>query len=105
MTKWIIGIGVLIIVGLGLWWSGIISSLMPSTPTPIETATTTANQNQQAAQTPPAPINDLPTQVNDASDAAIVQDSAALDMQLQSLTSDSANIDSSLNDKPVTQEF
>ena len=99
MTKWIIGLGIVVIVGIGLWWSGVFSSLMPTTA-PEEKAKDT----QQSAQTP-APVSDLPTQTSDSSDAAIVQDSAAVDAQLSSLSGDSANIDSSLNDKPVSQEF
>jgi hypothetical protein len=98
MTKWIIAIGILVIVAVGVWWSGLLSSLIPAaTPVAQEQATTTP-QTQQ-------PVSDLPSQSNDASDAALVQDSAAVDTQLQGLGSDQSNIDSSMNDKPVSQEF
>jgi hypothetical protein len=70
-----------------------------ASPVAEQTATTT---DQTAAQ--PAPVSDLPTQ-GDTSDAALVQDSAAVDAQIKSLSSDQANLDSSLNDKPVSQEY
>jgi cytoskeletal protein RodZ len=101
MTKWIIGLGVLVIIGVGLWWSGVFSNLMPSKTAVQNQATTTPQQTQQQQQ----PVNDLPTATSDNSDAAIVQDSAAIDAQMQSLSSDSSAIDSSINDKPVTQEY
>ena len=100
MTKWIIGFGVVVIVGVALWWSGVFSSFMSGKPAPEEQATTTPQQTQS-----PAPVSDLPTQNNDASDAAMVQDTAAVDLQLKSLSTDAANVDASINDKPVTQEF
>jgi cytoskeletal protein RodZ len=100
MTKWIIGLGVIVIVGVGLWWSGVISNLIPAAPAAQEQATTTPQQS--AAQ---APVSDLPTGGSDTSDAALLQDTAAADAQLSSLNSDSSSIDSSMQDKAVTQEF
>lgn len=41
----------------------------------------------------------------DASDSALVEDSASLDAQLKSLDGDYARADQSLNDKPVDQEI
>ena len=102
MTKWIIGLGVLVIVGVGLWWSGVISNLMPGASVATQQQATTTPQQQTQTQ---QPVSDLPTASNDASDAALLQDSAAVDAQLQSLNTDSSNIDSSMNDKPVSQEF
>lgn len=101
MTKWIIGIGILVIAGVGLWWGGVIDSFMPK-PESNQQATTTPQQTSQQTQ---QPVSDLPTSGSDTSDAALVQDSAAVDAQIQSLSNDSSNIDSSLNDKPVSQEF
>ena len=100
--KWIIGLVVLVAIGAGLYFSGWLGNIkLPGqqTQTTQQPATTTPTQTQQQ------PVSDLPTQSNDASDAAIVQDSAAVDAQLTSLSSDSAGIDQSLNDKPVTQEY
>ncbi len=101
MTKWIIGLGVLVIIGVALWWSGVIANFLPSAPVAQQQATTTP-QTQAQQQ---APVSDLPTGGTDTSDAALTQDTAAVDTQLTSLTTDSANVDSSMNDKPVTQEF
>lgn len=96
MAKWIIGI---IVVGLaagGLWYSGALTKLgltSSSTPTTTPMAATTT---QQAAV--PQPENGMSAN-NDASDAALTQDTAAVDAQMQGLTQDSANVDSSLNDQ------
>jgi cytoskeletal protein RodZ len=100
MTKWIIAVGVLVIIGVGLWWSGVLSSFMPkAAPAVQQQATTTPQQQTQQ------PVSDLPTAGSDNSDAALVQDSAAVDAQIKSLNSDSSNIDSGMNDKPINQEF
>jgi hypothetical protein len=40
----------------------------------------------------------------DTSDAAIAQDNAAVDAQLKSLSTDSANVDQGMNDKPMPQQ-
>jgi len=40
----------------------------------------------------------------DASDRAMVEDSATIDAQLKSLSGDSARADQSMNDKPIAQE-
>lgn len=98
MLKAIFG---LLLVGLavgGLWWSGLLEDYLPKKNTPpVE---------QMATTTPPQqPASDLPTAIGDSSDAAIVQDSAAVDMQLQALDDDRKNTDESLNDKQTPQEF
>ena len=97
MAKWIIGIVVVIIIGAGLWYSGVLGTLMtpPAAPATNSGQATTTNQ-QAAAQ----PENGMSAN-NDASDAAITQDTAAIDAQMQSVTTDSANVDTSLNDKSV----
>lgn len=93
MAKWIIGIVVIVLAGAALWWSGWLGAMTPS-----QTATTTP-QTQQAPQAQ-APQNGM-SATTDVSDAAIGQDAAAIDAQLQGLTADSASVDSSLNDKSV----
>jgi cytoskeletal protein RodZ len=104
MVKWIIGIVVVVAAVGGLWWSGILSSILsPGTAKTADQATTTPQQQQQ--QQTPAPTNDLPTATTDTSNEALVQDTTAIDGQMQGLGSDSSSIDSSLNDKPVSQEF
>lgn len=97
--KWIIGFVLLILAVAGLWWSGLLKDYLPmkEAEAPSEQVATTTAQTQ--------PVSDLPTATNDSSDAAIVQDSAAVDMQLQALVSDQTSTDQSLNDKPTPQEF
>jgi uncharacterized iron-regulated membrane protein len=96
MAKWIIGIIVVALIAAGLYYSGVFGklSMAPAAPA-TQTATTTQQTPQQ-----PQPENGMAA-TNDASDAAITQDAAAVDAQMQGLSSDSANVDSSLNDKSV----
>jgi hypothetical protein len=96
MAKWIIGVVVVILVGAGLWYSGVLGTFM-TPPAPVQQTATTTPQTQQAVA---QPENGMSAN-NDASDAAITQDAAAVDAQMQGLSSDSANADSSLNDKSV----
>lgn len=95
MAKWIIGIIVVALLGAAVWYSGII------TPKPA-TNTTTATSTPQA-QTP-QPENGM-SATNDTSDTALIQDGAAIDAQIEGLTSDSAAVDSSFGDKPVQQAY
>jgi hypothetical protein len=96
MMKWIIGIVVVALAAAALWWSGWLGTMTPSqTPTTTNTATTT-QQTPQAQ----APTNGMSANT-DASDAAIGQDAAAVDAQMQGLTTDSTQVDSSLSDKSV----
>ena len=97
MTKWIIGIIVIILAAAALWWSGWLK--MGSTGPTSQTATSTPQ-----TQTAPQPENGM-SATNDASNAALMQDAAAIDAQIQGLGTDSANVDSSLNDKPVSQSY
>src|SRR3989344_1527984 len=46
-----------------------------------------------------------PTAVTDTSFTAIEQDAASLDVQLQALQSDSANVDASIDDTAIQQEY
>jgi len=92
MLKWIIGIVVIALAVAALWWSGWLGKMTPS-----QNATSTPQTQTPEVQ---APTNGMSAS-NDASDAAIVQDTAAIDAQMTGLTQDSANIDTSLNDKSV----
>lgn len=92
MMKWIIGIVVIALAAAALWWSGWLGTMMPS-----QTATTTPQTAQPQAQAPTNGMSDS----SDTSDGAIAQDSAAVDAQIQGLTQDSAQIDSSISDKSV----
>lgn len=94
--KWFIGIVVIALAAAGLWWSGWLGKMIPS-----PTATSTP-QSQTPTTTPQvqAPLNGMSAN-EDASDAALIQDVAAIDAQMQAYTTDSAEVDSSLNDKSV----
>ncbi|HWB34296.1 MAG TPA: hypothetical protein VG753_03195 [Candidatus Paceibacterota bacterium] len=102
MMKWLIGLVLLIIAGTGLWFSGLLKPYLPGATALIQQATTTPATTQQQA---PQQTSDLPTSQSDDSDAAIAQDSAAVDAQMQGLGSDQSNVNSSLNDQPTQQEF
>jgi uncharacterized iron-regulated membrane protein len=108
MFKFFVSLFMLLLVAGGLWWSGYLSKWVPSIPTyqslmSSKTATTTpivpVTQQQQAPQ------SDLPTAANDASDQALVQDTAALDAEINAFATDNANAQNTLTDKPVTQEY
>lgn len=91
--KWIVALIVIVIAGIGLWKSGLISL---SAPSPLT--------NQEATSTPQAQSG-LPTAQSDTSDAAVTQDAAAIDAQLQGLNQDQAAVNSSLSDQPVQQSY
>jgi hypothetical protein len=103
MAKWIIGIIIVALLGGALWYSGALNSLMGTTPpAPVveqQVATTTPK-----AATVPQPENGMAA-TNDASDTAITQDTAAVDAQIQGLTTDSSSVDGSMSDKAVTQSY
>ena len=91
-------VAVVVLAGLGwlLWWGGWLKRPASQQATEQQTATTT--------QTQPQPIDGMSAN-NDTSDAALSQDAAAVDTQMQGLSGDSTNIDASLNDKPLPQSY
>ena len=104
MVKFLISIVVIAAVIGGLWWSGWLGKLGEMLPFDFmkpaaETATTTPQVAEEQV------INDLPTAANDASDQALEEDAAAIDVQMQALVSESADADASLSDKSVSQEY
>ena len=96
VIKWLIGL--LIVAGgaWALWWSGLLPMKAKQAPAPA--STTAATTTPQV----PAPINGMSAQ-NDASDAAISQDAAALDAQMQALDGDTTSLGASFADKPIIQ--
>jgi hypothetical protein len=90
MSRIIIWLVVIIVIALGVWyfWSGSNNAPVSQTSTAPSSATT-------GTQTTPAS--------GGTSNAALNQQSASIDAQLQGASSDSASVDQSLNDKPVTQ--
>ncbi len=109
MFKFLITVVVLLVVAGALWFTGLLSQWVPSVPTYASlmspTVATTTQQTATNTQPQQQPVNDLPTAANDASDAALVKDSASIDAQMGNLQTDSANAQSSTNDKPVSQEY
>ncbi|HEV8677362.1 MAG TPA: hypothetical protein VN701_00805 [Candidatus Paceibacterota bacterium] len=110
MFKFIAVIVVIVVAAAALWYTGLLSSWVPSIPSyqqmmsPATTTPQTATTTQQA-QTQPQAVNDLPTQPNDASDDAIAKDAASIDAQMSALSTDDANAQNSTNDTPVSQDY
>lgn len=93
---------VLIVLAGGAWvvmWSGWLSK-----PQPVVTRAPVVATTTPAAPAPEPNMNGMAA-ANDASEMALLQDTAAIDTQMQGLTSDSASLDSSLNDKPMPQAY
>jgi hypothetical protein len=93
-VRWIIAVLVIAVLAWLLWWSGWLTNK--------KMAMAPATTNMQATTTPPAPTNGMSAS-NDASDAAITQDTAAIDTQMQGYSSDTSNVDTSMNDKQISQ--
>ncbi|MDO8518084.1 MAG: hypothetical protein Q7S26_02225 [bacterium] len=96
--KWVIAI--IIIAGGAwlLWWSGWLGGIQQPAPESTTTAPAEATSN-----TPPT-LNGM-SSASDTSDVAVAQDIAAVDSQMQGLVSDSASVDASVSDTPVTQSY
>jgi len=91
--KWIFILLIIGALGFLVWWSGWLGAA--PVPTPIEPAPTA---------TPEQPTNGM-SAANDTSDAGVAQDTAAVDVQMQALATDSANVDSSMSDKQTPQDY
>ena len=102
MMKWIGAVLIVVAVaGVYAWWSGMLEQFGVAGPAQMQNAEEAANQ----AAGGQAQTSDLPTEVTDTSFSAIEQDTAALDVQLQALQSDSANVDASIDDTAIQQEY
>ncbi len=112
MFKFLIAFVVFVAAVGALWWTGLLTKWVPTIPTP-QSMMTAAVETQQPATTtpqtppppPPAPTYDLPTSASDATDEAIVKDSAALDAQITTLAGENTDAQNTLTDKPITQEY
>lgn len=87
---------VAVVVIVGLWW------LMSRENAYAPTADTNAPSSPASGSGLGA--GTAPTSAQNTSDAGLEQDMASIDAQLNTLGSDSAAIDQSMNDKPVEQE-
>lgn len=94
-VKWGVAVVVLAALAWLLWWSGWLTNKQTDLSAAARNATTTPATQQQ-------PLNGMSAS-NDASDAAIAQDTAAIDAQISAYATDNSNVDSSLNDKQVSQ--
>ena len=103
MAKWIIGIIIVALLGGALWYSGVLNGVLGMNTSPVATTTPEVATTTPVAAAP-QPENGMAA-TNDASDAALTQDTAAIDAQMQGLNSDNANVDSSMSDKAVTQSY
>ena len=93
--KWILAIIVITAIGWLIWWSGWLGAapVPPPAPEPISAAPNTPEMTNGMSS---------PT---DTSDEAIAQDTAAVELQMQGLSNDSAQMANGMNDKPVAQDY
>jgi len=101
LLKWVIAIIVIVGIGFLVWWSGWFRSSNTNMQAAVATSTATTTT---ATTTQQVPTNGM-SAANDSSDAAIAQDAAAVDLQMQALSKDDAGVAASLADKPVTQSY
>ncbi len=90
-SKIVLWVIILLVIVLGAWW------YFAQTPK-VTAPTSVSTQTEQTA----APVAPQPTTVNgisttDTSDAAISQDTAAVDAQMSSLNSDNTSVDSGMS--------
>ena len=89
-------IGVVIIVSAALYgFIHFTNQGTDTTPPPVQIPINTA----PVTQTPETSASN----VNDTSDEAITADLTAADSEIQGLSTDTANVEAGLNDKPVAQ--
>lgn len=91
--KWIFIVLIIGALGWLVWWSGWLGAAPVATP--IEPAPLAAPEQNTNGMSP----------ASDTSDAGLAQDTTAVDVQMQALISDSANVDSSMDDKQTPQDY
>jgi len=97
--KSILALVVIAAAGAALWWSGWLNNIGLMAPQQEATPTSAPIVTDDATA-----VNDLPTGAGDTSDAALVQDTASLDAQVQSNSNDLTQIDQGLADKSIAQQ-
>jgi hypothetical protein len=91
--KTLLWVGAALIVVGGVWW--LVAGKNPQAPaynSAMATTTTPAETTGSAATAP-----------SDTSDGAINSDISAMGTQMDGLSTDSAQVDASMSDKPITQ--
>lgn len=96
---WGCGVALVLAIGAALWWAGVFESLTSALN--LDVATEQESAEQQEQQMPP---NELATG-SDSSDEALEEDLDQLDAELESYSETSAELDSSLEDEQVEQEY
>jgi hypothetical protein len=98
LALWFGGLVAALGIGAWLWFGGMLEPLLSEVglnSTKQEETADTANQQPQSEL----------TTGTDTSDQALEDDLGALDAQLNAYSETSAELDQSLNDQPVTQEY
>jgi len=93
--KWILAVIVITAIGWLIWWSGWLGARPTPPPAPEPIA---------AAPNTPEITNGM-SSPSDTSDQAMTQDVAAIDLQMQGIVNDSAQVAGSMTDKPITQDY
>jgi predicted negative regulator of RcsB-dependent stress response len=102
LLKWVIAIVVLVGIGWLFWWSGWLRNTN-SHAMQAAVGSSMATTTTQASSTP-ATLNGM-SAASDSSNAAIAQDVAAVDVQMQGLSKDDTQVTASFNDTPITQSY
>ena len=95
-AKLVLSLVVIVIVLGGGWY---LYKNMGKTPASNAPAQTAPASTDQAATTPPPSL----ITSTDTSDAGVAADLSTIDSQMNTVSQDSAAVDSSMSDKPVTQ--
>lgn len=98
---WGCGVALVLAVGAGLWWMGVFNGLTSALHLDILNQQEEVMSEEQQEQ---APSNELATG-SDSSDQALEDDLSQLDAELESYNETSAELDSSLEDESVPQEY
>lgn len=98
---WGCALTLLVAIGAGLWWMGIFNGLTSALH--LDILSQQEEMPQEVAEEP-APQNELATG-SDSSDQALEEDMSQLDAELEAYGQTSAELDSSLEDESVPQEY
>ena len=95
-SKIAIGVVVIIILGLIVWWYAGSNSAVPAPATPLAAGSQFDQTASASAAAAAIPVAGLSTSPQDTSDAALDKDLAAVSAQINGLSADNASVDSSV---------
>lgn len=98
---WGCGLTLLVAIGAGLWWMGVFNGLTSSLHLDILNHPQKEVAEEQAEVPPPSEL----ATGSDSSDQALEEDMSQLDAELEAYNETSAELDSSLEDESVPQEY